>query len=340
MSTNWVVTTAGERIALNDARQGETTFTVTNPGERADRVVFEPVPGAGAEAGWFSVDEPQRRVAPAASVSFLVKAQVPEGTAPGTYELQGRVYSADSAPEESSVLSNRVVFSIEAPPAPAGRRIPWWIFAIAAGLVVITVVVVTLVATLGRGGPAQTTPSGPVAVPNLAQLDEDHAAAALAQAGLTGTVRHRTDPAHAGSVLEQSVAAGSQVARGTAVPYVVAVKLTAPTPTTAVDAEVKIDGGRLEWTQAEAYVTHWVVSVTPTMCQGGNVPFLPGGCLPVPLITARVDVNFYAPSLHPYGPFGPAAVTISDRFGWTVAAADDFGNAGPASPERTARMVN
>jgi len=77
MPTNWVVTTAAERIALNEAKQGETTFTVTNPGTRADRVVFEPVPGQGADPSWFTVDEPQRRVQPAASVSFLVKAQVP-----------------------------------------------------------------------------------------------------------------------------------------------------------------------------------------------------------------------------------------------------------------------
>ena len=40
MATNWVVTTAAERITLDDQRKGETTFTVTNPGPAFDRAVF------------------------------------------------------------------------------------------------------------------------------------------------------------------------------------------------------------------------------------------------------------------------------------------------------------
>lgn len=352
MSTNWVVTTAAERIVLNDARQGETTFTVTNPGGRTDRVVFEPVPGQGAEPGWFSVDEPQRRVAPAASVSFLVKAQVPDGAPPGTYELQGRVYSADSAPEESSVLSNRVVFEIAAPPPPAKRRIPWWIIAIAAGLVVVTVVVVTLVLTLG-GGTQQTTQqasqapspagSGPVTVPDLARLNETQAVFALKQAGLVaGTVRHRNDPAHAESVLEQTVKADSQVPKGTAVGLVIAVKLTAPTPKTAANAQIKIADGRLEWDQQEPYVTHWIVSVSPSMCVVVTAPLIgsSGGCNPAPLLSARADAKFYVPPLRAYTTqVAYANVVFNGQFQWSVMAVDDYGNAGPASPPLTAAMV-
>jgi hypothetical protein len=84
MSTEWVVTTASDRITLDDAKQGETTFTVTNSGRRTDRSVFEVVPGDGAAAAWFAVAEPQRQVRPAASVSYLMKVAVPAGTGPGT----------------------------------------------------------------------------------------------------------------------------------------------------------------------------------------------------------------------------------------------------------------
>jgi len=57
VSTEWVVTTSSERVALNEQRQGELTFTVTNPTGRADRAVFDVVPGDGADPAWFTVDE-------------------------------------------------------------------------------------------------------------------------------------------------------------------------------------------------------------------------------------------------------------------------------------------
>src|SRR5262245_7358107 len=60
MSTRWVITNAAEQVALNDQKHGETTFTVSNPTQRADRVVFDVVPGDGAEASWFSTTDPQR----------------------------------------------------------------------------------------------------------------------------------------------------------------------------------------------------------------------------------------------------------------------------------------
>src|SRR5258706_8042937 len=101
MSTNWVVTTAAERIALDDAKRGETTFTVTNPGSRPDRAVFEVVPGDNAGPAWFTADQPQRQVPANGSASFLLTVQVPATAAPGTYEVRGRVYSASEAPEES-----------------------------------------------------------------------------------------------------------------------------------------------------------------------------------------------------------------------------------------------
>ncbi|MGI5240983.1 PASTA domain-containing protein [Dactylosporangium sp. CA-139066] len=349
MPTNWVVTTAAERIALNDAKQGETTFTVTNPGTRADRVVFEPVPGEGADPGWFTVDEPQRRVAPAASVSFLVKAHVPDTARPGTYELQGRVYSADSAPEESSVLSNRVVFEIAAPPAPQQRKIPWWIIAIAAALVLITAVTLTLVFTLGGGSTSeeakpQPSPSasGPVTVPDLARLNETQAVFALKQAGLTpGTIRHRNDPAHAESVLEQTVAPNTTVEKGTQVGLVIAVKLSPPTQKTAQNAQIKMQTGKLEWEQTEPYVTAWTIQVSPIVCTlvatatvGSSV------CLPASIVAARTDAKSYTPSLRPAAfAAGIAALNFNGQFQWNVAAVDDFGNVGPYSAVLTAQMV-
>ncbi|MEV4510713.1 PASTA domain-containing protein [Dactylosporangium sp. NPDC049525] len=352
MSTKWVVTTAAERIVLDDAKQGGTTFTVTNPGKAADRVVFEPVPGTDADGSWFTVDEPQRRVLPAASASFLLKVHVPADARPGAYEVQGRAYSADSAPEESSVLSGRVVFDVAAPPAPQKRRIPWWIIAIAAALVVITVVTVTLVLTLGGGEDKTALPaasataaaptSGPVPVPDLARLNETQALFALKQAGLVaGTIKHKQDPSRPDTVIEQSVAAAKTVAAGTAVDLVVAVKLSPPVLKTPPNEKLKQIDGRLVWEQPEAYVTRWLLSMSETVCvQGGAIPY---SCLNLPVVWTRTDTKSYAPSLRAAQALGlapaNAIVSTTGAFIWTVSAVDDFGGSGPTAVVLPAQMV-
>jgi hypothetical protein len=283
-------------------------------------------------------------VAPAASVSFLLKAQVPGGAAPGTYEVQGRVYSADSAPEESSVLSGRVVFEVAAPPAPAKRRIPWWIVAVAVALVVITVVVVTLVVTLG-GGAEQARPqpsaSGPMPVPDLAQLNEAQAVFALKQAGLVaGPIRHRFDAAHAESVLEQSVKPDTVVAKGTAVGLVIAVRLSAPVAKTAANAPIKFLEGKVEWDQPEAYVTRWIVSISVNTCLSGNANAV--GCGYGPMIIARADAKSYMPPLRLSTGFaagGNTVIVLTSNIQWSVSAVDDFGTVGPGSAPLAAQMV-
>ena len=349
MSTKWVVTTAAERIVLDDAKQGGTTFTVTNPGKAADRVVFEPVPGSDADPAWFTVDEPQRRVMPAASASFLLKVHVPAGAKPGAYEVQGRAYSADSAPEESSVLSGRVVFDVAAPPAPQKRRIPWWIIAIAAALVVITVVTVTLVLTLGGGDePPAAAPSpsvtvaasGPIPVPDLARLNETQAVFALKQAGLVaGTIKHKNDPARADTVIEQSVPAAKTVASGTAVDLVVAVRLAVPVLKSPANTQVKVLDGKLTWEQPEAFVTRWLVSVSLTVCAQG--PGAPNSCNYLPVMNLRTEAKTFTPSLRPGMSMGVGAtiLTTNGQFLWSVQAVDDFGGIGPATASLPAQMV-
>ena len=350
MSTKWVVTTAAERIVLDDAKQGGTTFTVTNPGKAADRVVFEPVPGTDADGSWFTVDEPQRRVLPAASASFLLKVHVPADARPGSYEVRGRAYSSDSAPEESSVLSGRVVFDVAAPPPPQEHRIPWWIIAVAAALVVITVVTVTLVLTLGGGEdtaalPAASAsvtapPSGPIPVPDLARLNETQAVFALKQAGLVaGTIKHRNDPAKADTVVEQSVPAAETVAAGTAVDLVVAVRLAPPVLKTPANAQVKLADGKVSWEQPEAYVTRWVVTASVYVCAQG--PLSGQACNYLPMVYARAEGKTFAPSLRPGQALGlgGTVVTTSGVFLWSVQAVDDFGGVGPASPTLPAQMV-
>ena len=232
MATKWVITTPSDHVELDETQQGQVAFTVTNPSARTDRVVFDVVPGDGADPAWFTVEEPQRRVAADGSVTYLVRAAVPATAPPGTYSVQGRAYSADSTPEEDSVLGGRLVVQVaaKAPPPPPKKR-PWWILVVA-GLVVVVVVVVGLVVGLGGSHPPAPAPSAQlVGVPNVAKQSESQAATNLTVIGLkVGTVRHKVD-ATPDTVIYQSVAGGAKVPTGTAVDLVVTTALAPPVMT-------------------------------------------------------------------------------------------------------------
>lgn len=136
--TEWAVAAAAPQVSLDAANRAEMTFTVTNPGDAPDRAVFLAEPEEGTPRTWFTVDEPQRLVPPRGSVSYLVTVAVPADAPPGSYALRGCVYSANTAPEESSRRSGRVTFAVRAAERP--KRV-WWPYAVAAGLVLVVLVV-------------------------------------------------------------------------------------------------------------------------------------------------------------------------------------------------------
>jgi PASTA domain len=346
MTTQWVVTNAAERIELDGQKQGETTFTVSNPTSRGDRAVLDMVAGDGAELSWFSVADPQRFVTAGGSVAYVVKVEVPAGAAPGSHWIQGRVYSASSAPEESSVLSGRVFVDV-AQSAPAPKRKPWWIIAVAAALVLLVVGVITWVA-LSRGGtpapapaaktskaaaPTASTPPSPSVVPNLVMLTEKQATDALTAAGLTvGKVRHRHDPARVGKVLDQTPAALA-TAPGGKVDLVIAVSLAAPAITSPASGGSFGRGSSVDvrWDQAEAWVGSWQISTSKQNCyfyfahENRDCRFDAQASATVTTRTYNASFSLsYQPLLN-LGWFNTGPVRA------TVTALDDFGTAGPST---------
>ncbi len=165
MTSAWVIASAAPAIELSPAGIGETSFTVTNNASRSGRAVLDVVASESADPQWFTVVEPQRSVPPGGSVAYAVRIAINPSAPPGSYSFQGRVYSADDAPEENSVLSGRVSLSLARPAVPVPAKRPWWLLAVAA-LVVVVVGVVTALVLANRGGtPAASPTPGSAAVP-------------------------------------------------------------------------------------------------------------------------------------------------------------------------------
>jgi hypothetical protein len=172
MTSAWVIASAAPAIELSPAGIGETSFTVTNNASRIGRAVLDVVPSEGADPQWFSVVEPQRSVPAGGSVSYPVRVAINPSAPPGSYSFQGRVYSADEAPEENSVLSGRVSLSLARPAVPVPKKRPWWVLAVAALVVVVVGVVVALVLANRSGTPAASpAPASPAAAKTAVHFD-------------------------------------------------------------------------------------------------------------------------------------------------------------------------
>jgi hypothetical protein len=156
----WTISASAERIELGPAGRAETTFTVTNNGPVDQRLVLNVVRSDNAGQLKIDVTEPQRLVPHGGSVSFLVSVTAPAGTPAGQCWVAGRVYSADAAPEESSVLSDRVAFEIR--PTEPVRKTNIWIWLIPV-IVLVLVVIATVLFFLLRDDepPPEPEPPGP-----------------------------------------------------------------------------------------------------------------------------------------------------------------------------------
>lgn len=146
MTSPWTVSAGTDRVQLDATGRAEATFTVTNQGPTDQRMVFDVVPGETVDRAWFTVVEPQLLVSHGGSTTFLVRLTVPAGTPAGSRWFAGRAYSADRAPEETSVVSDRVAFDVRPSVAPVPWwRKWWWLLALAALTLVALVVVLVLV---------------------------------------------------------------------------------------------------------------------------------------------------------------------------------------------------
>jgi hypothetical protein len=181
--TVWQITAGMQRLELKDG-QAEVVFTVSNPGPVDDRATVDVVGGEQADASWFAVTEPQQTVPHGGTKSFQVLVKPGETAPAGTHWLAGRVYSADTAPEENSVTSDRVQFEIAAPAKPKSKL--WLWILIAAGIVAVVVGVILFLVLSGDGEPPTTTPR-PAAIALLDRTAEARFTSGAGELAFPGT---------------------------------------------------------------------------------------------------------------------------------------------------------
>ena len=358
MGAKWAVTVAAERLVLDQERQGEVVFSVTNGGDFDDAVAVLVEPEGDGQASWFAVDDPQRDVGRGATATFPVRVEVPADAPAGEYAVRLRCYSADSAPEEDPALSPVVVVQVPEPPAEAPKRRPWWLLVVAALVVVVLVVVLALVFSGGDDDPDAGQPIGAeVVMPDLVGLTEREALAELAQVGLTARPsRYLHDPVNADRVVQQSVSAGSVVSTLALVDLQVGVALAAPT--VIAPAGVAVVGPDepmpvLQWTPGPVYQRQWLITIEAETCErvtkndwgydylkdsqvACEFTLAPGGgYINVPRFTPEFERDQLVRWVLTDST-GLDGVWETNRYRtgwvrWRVAAVDDFGTPGPAS---------
>ncbi len=208
--TAWQISPATERVELAGG-QAEVVFTVTNPGPVDTRATVDIVGSEQAQTSWFTVAEPQQLIPHGGSKQFTATVKPGEKAPAGTHWLAGRVYSADAAPEEDSVTSNRVTFEIKPPPEkPKSKN---WLWALIAGVVLLLVIggLVTAL-TMRRSG---------VDVPDVGGKTQAQAEQVLKDIGLVPKVRSQPSGEANGNVISQEPMAGNSLKKGSTVTIVV-----------------------------------------------------------------------------------------------------------------------
>jgi hypothetical protein len=136
------ITAATNTIRLNAQRRGEASFTVFNNSGRALRARATLVAQTPATASWLTLDGANERdFAVAATEQFTVQIAAPPDAAPGVYTF--RLDALDVAlTDEGLTTGPSVNFEVPAPspPPPPKPKIPWWVWLVIGGVVLLVII--------------------------------------------------------------------------------------------------------------------------------------------------------------------------------------------------------
>ncbi len=172
MPNEFVIQAPTNSLQLSEKRQAEFTYSVFNASGRPLRAqaLIRTTPPGGE--GWFSFAPAERDFPISHSEQYRLQITVPPTVPAGTYTFAlDMLWEGAGEPEQRTVAGQSVTFEV---PQPVVRRIPWWIYALAGGGLLLVIGIIVGVILLNRT----------VAVPDLATMTADQAQAALEKAGL------------------------------------------------------------------------------------------------------------------------------------------------------------
>jgi uncharacterized protein YfkK (UPF0435 family) len=169
---SFTVTAAGQRVNLGISGTAQASFTVTNTSTQTLKGRMLTRPSDSASPDWFSVvGDSVRDFAPDAAEQVVVQLSVPSTAPPGPYSFRLDAVSAVE-PDEDFTEGPSVAFDVEAQPQPKKKFpwVPWWILAIAGG-VVLLIIIGVVVWLLVRGGETKVVSSGNATIPTNQVFD-------------------------------------------------------------------------------------------------------------------------------------------------------------------------
>ncbi len=138
------ITATTSNVQLGASGQGEVSFTVSNKLGVGVTVRATVEPSGNTRAEWMSFPQGlERTLSPDGTAVIPVRVAVPPGTPPGTYGFN-LVVASTTNPDEHYDRGPSVAFTTSAAPVVVKKPFPWWIVALAAGVLVIVGVVVAI----------------------------------------------------------------------------------------------------------------------------------------------------------------------------------------------------
>ena len=137
MSRSFHVVPASDTLVLDPGGTGEVTYNVTNARTASTRVRVAVVPLRESQKEWYELaDDAERLFSGGETVQVKVRVQVPASTPAGQFGFRLDALEADATDEPGG--EGQSVGVEWAPPQGDGKKpFPWWIVAVAAGLLLL-----------------------------------------------------------------------------------------------------------------------------------------------------------------------------------------------------------
>jgi hypothetical protein len=156
MSSPFAITAATNIVLLDNNRQGQTSYTVSNTTNHALRGRAHIVAQQATAGSWLTLlGESERGFASSGSQQYVVQITVPPAAAAGDYTFRLDVVDLAN-PDDNFSEGPSVKFVVPAP-VPVKRPFPWWIIAVIIGILILV--------GAGTYGIVQLTHKNPAVIP-------------------------------------------------------------------------------------------------------------------------------------------------------------------------------